>query len=214
MTTLNEALQRCPAIAIIRARTSDRVPAVVETLAEAGLTAVELTLTTAGALEAITALAGSLPDGLALGAGTVLDEAGATNAVEAGASFLITPAVLPAVLDRAGALGVPVVCGALTPTEIIAAHAGGAHLVKVFPADAMGGPAYLRAVRGPLPDIPLVPTGGVAVGQAADYLRAGARAVALGGPLIGDAADDGGDLRALARRARELTDRLKEFVDA
>ncbi|BEL04428.1 bifunctional 4-hydroxy-2-oxoglutarate aldolase/2-dehydro-3-deoxy-phosphogluconate aldolase [Actinoplanes sichuanensis] len=214
MTTLDEALGRCPAIAIIRARSSDRVPAVVETLAEAGLTAVELTLTTPGALDAITALAGSLPAGIALGAGTVLDAAGATDAYRAGASFLITPAVLPAVLDQAGDLGVPVVCGALTPTEIIAAHTGGAHLVKVFPADAMGGPAYLRAVRGPLPDIPLVPTGGVAVDRAADYLRAGARAVALGGPLIGDAADDDGDLTALARRARELIDRLTELIHA
>ncbi|WP_033341537.1 bifunctional 4-hydroxy-2-oxoglutarate aldolase/2-dehydro-3-deoxy-phosphogluconate aldolase [Catenuloplanes japonicus] len=211
MTTLETALRRNPAIAIIRARASDRVAAVVETLAANGITAVEVTLTTPGAEAAIAAV----PPGLiAVGAGTVLDAAGAARAVEAGATFLITPAVLPGVLDEARRHGVPVACGALTPTEILTAHLGGATLVKVFPADTAGGPAYIRAVRAPLPDIPLVPTGGVTVEAAADYLRAGARAVALGGPLIGDAADDGGDLAALARRARELTDRLTEFADA
>jgi 2-dehydro-3-deoxyphosphogluconate aldolase/(4S)-4-hydroxy-2-oxoglutarate aldolase len=211
VTALDAALGRCPAIAVIRARSTQRVPAIVEVLAESGVTAVELTLTTPGAIDTLAALAGSLPAGMVLGAGTVLDAAGATAAVAAGASFLITPAVLPAVLDQARRLEVPVVCGALTPTEIVTARAAGADLVKVFPADAVGGPAYVRAVRAPLPDIPLVPTGGVAIDRAADYLRAGARAVALGGPLIGDAADDG-DLGALARRARELTDRLAEFA--
>lgn len=212
MTALDAALDKCPAIAIIRARSAVRVPAIVETLAQCGLTAVELTLTTPGATEVLASLAGSLPAGIVLGAGTVLDEAGAVAAVGAGASFLITPAVLPGVLDQARELNVPVVCGALTPTEIRSAQSAGADLVKVFPADAVGGPAYVRAVRAPLPDIPLVPTGGVSIDRAADYLRAGARAVGLGGPLIGDAAD-GGDLGALARRARELCDRLAEYAN-
>lgn len=213
MTALDAALDRCPAIAIIRARSVARVPAIVDTLAECGLTAVELTLTTPGATEMLASLAGSLPAGMVLGAGTVLDRAGAGAAIGAGATFLVTPAVLPGVLDRARELDVPVVCGALTPSEILTARAAGADLVKVFPADAVGGPAYVRAVRAPLPDIPLVPTGGVSIDRAADYLSAGARAVGLGGPLIGDAADDG-DLGALARRARELRDRLAEYANA
>jgi 2-dehydro-3-deoxyphosphogluconate aldolase / (4S)-4-hydroxy-2-oxoglutarate aldolase len=212
VTALDGALRRNRAIAIIRARSADRVPAVVETLAEGGLTAVELTLTTPGALAALASLAGSLPPGVVLGAGTVLDRAGAAAAVAAGASFLITPAVIPEVLREARALGVPVVCGASTPTEILTARVAGAHLVKIFPVSAMGGPAYVSAVRDPLPDVPLVPTGGVSIDQAAGYLRAGAHAVALGGPLVGDAAD-GGDLTALGRRARELIARLGEHAD-
>lgn len=212
MTTLDDALRRCPAIAIIRAGTSRWVPAVLDTLLAQGLSAVELTMTTPGALGALRAAADADLPGLALGAGTVLDAASARAAVEAGATYLICPAVLPEVLAEGARLGVPVLPGALTPTEVLLAHQSGGALVKVFPVGSVGGAEYVRALRAPLPAIPLVPTGGIRLDEAADYLRAGARAVGVGSPLVGDAAD-GGDLAALARRATELVDRLREHAD-
>ncbi|MDG6107659.1 bifunctional 4-hydroxy-2-oxoglutarate aldolase/2-dehydro-3-deoxy-phosphogluconate aldolase [Dactylosporangium aurantiacum] len=195
---LDDALDRCPVVAIIRARTTEHVPVVLDVLSAAGITAVEIALTTPGALDAIAA-ARSAPRGLVIGAGTVLDAGQARAAVAAGAAYLVTPAVVP----EAMGVGVPVVCGALTPTEMLAAARAGAALVKVFPIAAAGGVDYLRAVRAPLPHLPLVPTGGVAVEDSAAYLKAGARAVGIGAPLLGDAAD-GGDPDALAERAAAL----------
>jgi 2-dehydro-3-deoxyphosphogluconate aldolase / (4S)-4-hydroxy-2-oxoglutarate aldolase len=134
----------------------------------------------------------------------VLTPSEARSAVNAGACYLVTPAFVPEVVEAATELGVPVIAGALTPTEILAAHNAGAPLVKVFPA-ALGGPAYLRLVRDPLPHIPLVPTGGIGVDQAADYLAAGAFAVGMGGQLLGDSLR-GGDLGELAMRAKKLVE--------
>jgi 2-dehydro-3-deoxyphosphogluconate aldolase / (4S)-4-hydroxy-2-oxoglutarate aldolase len=200
---LEQALDTCPVIAIIRTRQAGNIPAVLKTLVGRGIRAVELTLTTPGALEAIRAATTSGPEGLVLGAGTVLDASSARAAVEAGARYLITPAVLPEVIDEAARLGVPVVPGALTPTEIVQAWSAGATTVKVFPVSAVGGPDYITAVRAPLPDVSLVPTGGVSVHEVPAYLRAGAYAVAMGSPLIGDACESG-DMTGLAARADEL----------
>ncbi|MEU4539814.1 bifunctional 4-hydroxy-2-oxoglutarate aldolase/2-dehydro-3-deoxy-phosphogluconate aldolase [Streptosporangium sp. NPDC023825] len=200
---LEQTLDACPVIAIIRTRDAGNVPAVLRTLVDRGIHAVELTLTTPGALEAIRAAAASGLDGLVLGAGTVLDAPSARAAVEAGARYLVTPAVLPEVIDEARLLGVPVLPGALTPTEILQARSAGATMVKVFPVAAVGGPDYITAVRAPLPDVLLVPTGGVSVHDAPEYLRAGAYAVAMGSPLIGDACESG-DMTGLASRADEL----------
>lgn len=203
MTALEQGLDQCPVIAIVRAGTAAHLPAVLSVLAGAGIAAVEVTMTTPGALNALADAVRSAPAGLVLGAGTVLDATAARAAVDAGAQYLVTPALVPEVLDAAAQAGVPVVCGALSPTEILHASRAGAAMVKVFPIGPTGGIGYLRSVRAPLPDIPLVPTGGITVTDALGYLRAGARAVGMGAPLIGDAAD-GGDLTALAARARSL----------
>ncbi|MEU8085321.1 bifunctional 4-hydroxy-2-oxoglutarate aldolase/2-dehydro-3-deoxy-phosphogluconate aldolase [Micromonospora sp. NPDC049101] len=212
MSALAGALARCPAIAIVRARSVRYVPAVLDVLAEAGVTAVEVALTTPGGLRAIAGAART--PGLVVGAGTVLDAAQARAAVDAGARYLVTPAVVPDVIAAGVHAGVPVVCGALSPTEILAAVRAGAALVKVFPIGTVGGVGYLRAVRAPLPDIPLVPTGGISAAESVAYLRAGARAVGIGGPLVGDAVD-GGDLAALAGRAETLVRTLRpEPADA
>ena len=120
----------------------------------------------------------------------------------AGAAYLVAPDFRPEVVAWAVERGVPAVPGALTPTEIAAAWAAGATAVKVFPVSAAGGPAYLKAVRAPLPEVPLVPTGGVGLGDIGAYLAAVAAAVGIGAPLLGDAGDPGGDLGALAGRAR------------
>lgn len=191
-------------MAILRSAQPTHVEAVARTLVDAGITCLELTLTIPGALDLLPQLKAALPSGLDLGIGTVTTAEQAGAAVEAGAQFLVCPTVSLAVLEVATARGVPCYPGAWTPTEVLTAWEAGATAVKLFPA-ASGGPAHLRRLRDPLPDIPLLPTGGVAIDQVGDYLRAGAFAVGLGSPLVGDALD-GGDLAALATRARLALD--------
>ena len=158
--TLDDALASCPVVAILRAPSADRFPDIIDVLTEAGVRAVELTFTTAGVLDAITAAAAHGYPGIALGAGTVLTGEDARRAVDAGAGYLISPTISPEVLAEGARLGVPVVPGAMTPTEILAAYTAGAALVKVFPCGEIGGPGFVKAIRGPLPNIPLLPTGG------------------------------------------------------
>ncbi|MEV6423558.1 bifunctional 4-hydroxy-2-oxoglutarate aldolase/2-dehydro-3-deoxy-phosphogluconate aldolase [Streptomyces sp. NPDC051662] len=202
MISLPSALAAVPVVAILRSGAADRFPPVADTLRQAGVRAVEFTLTTPGVLNALREYAQSPPDGLALGAGTITTPREAEAAVAAGARYLITPATQPAVIAEARRLGVPVLPGALTPTEILTAWQAGASMVKLFPA-SVGGPEYVRAVRAPLPDVPLVPTGGIGLEEAPAYLRAGATALGMGSPLVGDACE-GGDLTALAERAARL----------
>ncbi|MFC8790630.1 bifunctional 4-hydroxy-2-oxoglutarate aldolase/2-dehydro-3-deoxy-phosphogluconate aldolase [Streptomyces cinereoruber] len=208
MTTLSTALTTTPVIAILRSRSADLFPAVAEALYAEGVRAVEFTLTTPRALDSLREFAQRLPEGLALGAGTVTTPYQAEKAVEAGARYLITPATSLPVIEEARRLGVPVLPGAFTPTEILAAWQGGATMVKLFPG-ALGGPSYVRAVRAPLPDVPLVPTGGISLDAAPSYLAAGATALGMGGPLVGDACE-GGDLTALRERAARLVGTLVE----
>ncbi|MET9609605.1 bifunctional 4-hydroxy-2-oxoglutarate aldolase/2-dehydro-3-deoxy-phosphogluconate aldolase [Streptomyces sp. NPDC006512] len=207
MTDLTTALAAAPTIAILRSGTPRHFAATADALHEAGVRAVEFTLTTPGVLPALREYAQSKPAGLALGAGTVMTPFDAQRAVEAGATYLITPATCPDVIREARRLGVPVLPGALTPSEIAAAWRDGATMVKLFPA-SIGGPDYVRAVRAPLPDIPLVPTGGIGLDQAPAYLAAGATALGMGSPLVGDACE-GGDLDALRERAATLLDGLR-----
>ena len=200
--TAMEVIGESRVIAILRAADADRFGAVAAVLADAGVRCIEFTLSSRGAIAALRAFAGDLPAGVALGAGTVLDAAMAEAAVAAGATYLLSPALSLDVVERGRRLGVPVIPGAFTPSEILQAWRSGASAVKVFPA-SLGGPAYLRAVRAPLPDIPLVPMGGISVDAAPAYLQAGALAVGIGSPLVGDAGDTG-DLHALRRRAETL----------
>lgn len=149
-----------------------------------GLTVLEITLTTPGALEAISIL--SRDDGVVVGGGTVLTCDDARAVAEAGGRFALSPAFDPEVVDEAHRLGLLAVPGTATATEILAAHRHGARLVKVFPAAALGGPAFLRAIRGPLPNIPLVPTNGITADTIRDYIAAGAVAVGVGGEVFPD----------------------------
>jgi 2-dehydro-3-deoxyphosphogluconate aldolase/(4S)-4-hydroxy-2-oxoglutarate aldolase len=191
-----------PVVAILRAADAGRFLEVGRVLYEGGVRAVEVTLTSRGALEAFGRLSGELPGAAVLGVGTVRSVGDAELAVEAGATYLVAPDFRPEVVAWAVGNGVPVVPGALTPTEVAAAWAAGATAVKVFPVSAVGGPAYVKAVRAPLPEVPLVPTGGVGIDDIGAYLAAGAVAVGIGSPLLGDAGEPGGDLRGLAERAR------------
>ncbi|MEU0407689.1 bifunctional 4-hydroxy-2-oxoglutarate aldolase/2-dehydro-3-deoxy-phosphogluconate aldolase [Streptomyces griseorubiginosus] len=195
---LVETLRRHRLLAIVRGKDPAAALRTVRTLVDEGITAVEISLTTADALTVIGQARAALgPDAL-LGAGTVRSAADAARAVDAGASYLVTPALV----DDLAQYGVPVLMGALTPSEIEAALARGAAAIKLFPG-SLGGPAYLRALRDPFPEVSFVPVGGVDARAARDYLDRGALAVGVGSPLVGDAAD-GGDLGQLRLRAAEF----------
>lgn len=186
-------------LAIVRGPDPQAALDSVLTLADSGVNLIEVSLTTAGALDTIARARAALGPGFALGAGTVLTETDARQAADAGANFLVTPAIAPS-LAEAARLGLPVLAGALTPSEVVQATLAGAAAVKLFPA-SIGGPGYLRALHDPFPQTAFVPVGGVDAPLAEQYLKAGAVAVGVGSPLLGDAVH-GGDLAALRERAQ------------
>jgi 2-dehydro-3-deoxyphosphogluconate aldolase / (4S)-4-hydroxy-2-oxoglutarate aldolase len=187
-------------LAIVRGSRAEAVLETVLTLAHEGIGLIEVSLTSDGALDVIARARGELGPEAVLGAGTVLTARAAREVRDAGAEFIVTPGLSDAVA-QARSLGMPTLVGALTPSEVIAARAAGADAVKVFPASALGGPAYLRALRAPFPDVPFLPVGGVDEESGRRYLADGAVGIGVGSPLIGDAAD-GGDLEALRGRIR------------
>ncbi len=200
---MSEALATTRVVAILRGEDAGRAEEVVGVLLENGIRSLELTLTTRGALKVLERLASTVPDGTDLGMGTVLTADDVDRAVDVGARFVVSPSVDRAVIEAATRHRIASYPGALTPTEIHTAWSAGASAVKLFPGGTLG-PGYLKAVRAPLPDIPLVPTGGVDIDSVGTWLDAGAVAVGLGGPLIGDALTPDGDLDALAQRARAV----------
>jgi 2-dehydro-3-deoxyphosphogluconate aldolase / (4S)-4-hydroxy-2-oxoglutarate aldolase len=168
-------------LAIVRYRTTCDLVSVLAALRDGGVTQLEVTLDTPGALEAV---GRERAAGRAVGVGTVVNADDVRAAARAGAAFVVSPAVMPAMVGAAVELGLDAIPGAFTPTEIIRARDLGATAVKLFPAP-VGGPAYVRALRGPIPDVPFVPTGGVGVGDVRAYLEAGATCVGLGADLVG-----------------------------
>lgn len=175
-------IRDCGVVAIIRRVPEDRIEALARALHAGGVRAIEVTLNTEGALAAITRLAGAFPADVAVGAGTVMTPDEVTAALRAGAAFIVSPHTDEAVIAAARDAGAPVLPGAYTPSEIVRAWRAGAAMVKLFPA-SHGGPRYLREVRAPLSDIPIVPTGGVSLENAADFVRAGAEAIGVGSSL-------------------------------
>jgi 2-dehydro-3-deoxyphosphogluconate aldolase/(4S)-4-hydroxy-2-oxoglutarate aldolase len=171
-------------IPVIRTESADAALAVVEALAEAGLAVAEITMTVPGAMDAIASVAKRFGERVLVGAGTVTDADTARRAVDAGAEFIVSPCLVPEVIDAARRSDVAVLPGALTPTEVLEAFRLGGDMVKVFPAQNVGGASYLRALRGPFPEIPLVPTGGVTLDNVREMFEAGAAAVGVGGELI------------------------------
>jgi len=178
--------------------------AVVEALFRAGLTIAEITMTVPNAIDAIRAVARRFPGEVLVGAGTVTDAEMARRAVDAGAEFIVTPCLVPEVIDAAHRAGVAVLPGALSPGEVFEAFRLGGDMVKVFPVQSVGGAAYLRALRGPFPDIPLVPTGGVTLGNIAEMFQAGAAAVGVGTELIATDALARRDYAAVAALAEQF----------
>jgi len=190
-------------VGIIRLKDPSRLPGVVDALAEGGVTALEITMTVPGAVDLIRRTARSLPSGFLLGAGTVLDADTARQVVDAGARFLVSPVMRIGLIEAARDLDVPILPGCLSPTEILTAWEAGADIIKVFPATALG-PGYLRDVHGPLPDVKLMPTGGVSVENAGDWIRAGAVAVGVGSALLDPAALAAGKYESVRERAKQI----------
>jgi 2-dehydro-3-deoxyphosphogluconate aldolase / (4S)-4-hydroxy-2-oxoglutarate aldolase len=194
-------------IPVIRAESADAAVAVVEALMEAGLTVAEITMTVPGAIEAIASVAKRFGDKVLVGAGTVTDAKTVRKALDAGAEFIVSPCLVPKVIEAAQRADVAVLPGALTPTEVFEAFRLGGDMVKVFPAQNVGGAAYLRALRGPFPEIPLVPTGGVTLDNVGEMFKAGAVAVGVGSEMISK--------DALARRDYALIGALaSRFLEA
>lgn len=206
---LIQSLESTRMLAIIRGTNAGASVRTALALLDSGFLHLEISLTTDDALGVIATVAREAPAGSFVGAGTVLTVDDVHRVRDAGGTFAVTPAVAASVAESAR-LGFPVIAGALTPTEAVSAMEQGAVAVKLFPA-SIGGPPYLKALRDPLPGVPFIPVGGVGVQQAGEYLSAGAVAVGLGSPLVGDAAA-GGSLDGLRERAARFHDAVAPFL--
>lgn len=198
---MSPTLERSGVIAILRFRHQAPLLDIASALAEGGVRALEVTRDSPGGLDAIQGIRAALGSSVLVGVGTVRSAADVHEAVGAGAQFLVSPACDASLLAAVRHSDVPLVAGALTPSEIVAADSGGAAMVKVFPVASLGGPAYVRALRGPLPDVPLVPTGGVTLDTVRAYADAGAMAVAAGSQLVGGDGPEALTSADLRRRA-------------
>ena len=190
-------------VAVIRLKDPGKLRATVDAMAEGGVRALEVTMTVPRAVELIRELAPSLPEGFLLGAGTVTDPDTARQVIDAGASFVVSPIFRPDVIAACHERDVPAMPGCFSPTEIFTAHQCGADVVKVFPATALG-PQFIRDVRAPLPQVKLMPTGGVTLDNAGDWIRAGAVAVGLGSALLDVRAIEDGRFEVITANARRV----------
>ncbi len=204
-----DILKQAGVIPVIRASSAARARSLAGVLQEAGFEVFEITMTTPDATRVIAELRSR--EGITVGAGTVLSADQAKMAQDAGASFLVSPAFLPEVVERGLMAGSFTVPGAATPTEVLQAHRAGAELVKVFPAASLGGPAYLKGLRAVYPDIPLMPTGGINLANLADYLKSGAACVGMGGALCDDAALEQDGIEGLRETARAVRAAVDSF---
>lgn len=196
-------------VAVIRAPSGQMLQDVAEALLAGGVEAVEVTFTVPGAAQVIEKVADRLGDRVLLGAGTVLDPETARTAILAGAEFIVAPTLNLDVIRLAHRYDKPVVPGALTPTEVLTAWEAGADIVKIFPSE-LTGPQYLKALHGPLPQVRLLPTGGVNLKTAAEFLRAGACALGVGGALVEPSAVAAGDFARIEALARQYVQIVRQ----
>jgi len=204
MTAIEQILAK-KVVAVIRLDDYTRAVEVARALATGGVTVMEFTLTSQGAMEAITATRKALGDAVCVGVGTVLTSEDAEAAIDAGAQFAVTPAIRRQVITTCVKRNTLILCGGFTPSELLEAHEAGAELVKVFPAQ-LGGPKFIKDVLAPLPFLKLVPTGGVSAENARDYLAAGAVAVGIGGNLVSNKLVAAGAFDQITSAARACMD--------
>ncbi len=196
-------IERAGIVAVIRMKEPDKLRAVVDAIAEGGVRALEITMTVPGAVDLIRQIAPTLPSGFIFGAGTVLDADTVARVVDAGAQFVVSPVFRRSVVETCRAHAVAALPGCFTPTEILDAWDAGADIVKIFPATALGA-SYVKDVRAPLPQVKLMPTGGVTVENAGDWIRAGAVAVGVGTSLLDTNAIAAGNFRVLRANAERM----------
>jgi 2-dehydro-3-deoxyphosphogluconate aldolase/(4S)-4-hydroxy-2-oxoglutarate aldolase len=198
-----QAMEELGVVAVIRMRDARKLRSVIDALAEGGVRAIEVTMTVPTAVSLIGELAPTLPDGFLLGAGTVTDAATARAVIEAGARFVVGPVFRRDVMDACREQDVAVAPGCFSPTEILDAYEYGADIVKVFPATALG-PQFIKDIRAPLPQLKLMPTGGVTLDNAGEWIRAGAVVVGVGSALLDAAAIENGRLEVITANARRI----------
>jgi 2-dehydro-3-deoxyphosphogluconate aldolase/(4S)-4-hydroxy-2-oxoglutarate aldolase len=192
-------------IPVVRAASSDEAVRAIDAIKQGGVSVLEITMTVPGAVGVIEEISHSFGSGALIGAGTVLDAETARACIIAGAQFVVSPSLDAGTIACCRTYGVAVIPGALTPTEVLQAWRAGADLVKIFPANALGGASYIKSLKAPLPQIELVPTGGVSLKTAADFIKAGAAALGVGADLV--------DLKALREGQGSLiTERARQFV--
>ncbi len=202
------AVSDAGAVAVIRMTDAEKLARVVEAIREGGVTAVEITMTVPGALDQIALLHREYGDAIQLGVGSVLSAEVAHQAIDAGASYVVSPVFKPQIIAAAHERGVPAMPGCFTPTEAQSATEAGADVIKVFPADVVGMP-FFKAILAPMPHLKLMPTGGVSLTNAGDWIRAGAVAVGVGSALLDGKAIAEGRYEQLTENARRLIDSVK-----
>jgi 2-dehydro-3-deoxyphosphogluconate aldolase / (4S)-4-hydroxy-2-oxoglutarate aldolase len=205
-----ETLEQVGLIPVLRAKSAAQGHAVVEAMIAGGVTVVEVTMTVPGAIHLLKELKKEYGEKLLLGSGTVTTAEQASETIDAGAEFIVSPSLHPQVIAITKKLGKISIPGALTPTEAITAWESGADYVKIFPCSAVGGASYLKALLAPFPQLKLIPTGGVTLQTAESFLKAGARALGIGSDLVNLAAVDAGHPETITESARAY---LKVFED-
>jgi 2-dehydro-3-deoxyphosphogluconate aldolase/(4S)-4-hydroxy-2-oxoglutarate aldolase len=207
--TKNEVRQRILDVGIvpvIRAESTSQAIQATEAVYNGGIPIVEITMTVPNAVEALRQLTRDVKSPLLVGAGTVLHADVVEQCVDAGAEFIVTPGYNAKIVSKAKELDKLVVVGALSPTEVMEAWAAGSDFVKIFPCSSVGGPKYIKALKGPFPDVAMIPTGGVNLENAADFLRAGADALGVGGELVLATALKNGNLHAITVAAQQFVE--------
>ena len=189
---------------VVRAATADQALKAIEAIYRGGVRAAEVTMTVPGAIRVLEKVADEFGDRIVLGAGTVLDPETARACMLAGAEFFVTPNLRLSTIEMCKRYSKVICPGALTPTEVVTAWEAGADVIKIFPADSVGGAKYIKALKAPLPHIEMIPTGGVSVETCGAFLKAGACAVAVGGELVNAKLLEAGDYGAIETRARDI----------
>ena len=197
-------------VPVVRASSARHAQMAAEAVSSGGIPIAEVTMTVPGAIELIAQLASTIGREVLIGAGTVLDAETAARCLDAGAQFVVSPGFDPATIAFVKGRGVLMMAGALTPTEVIGAWKAGSDFVKIFPCGAMGGAKYIKALKGPLPHVPMIPTGGVNLETAADLIRAGSEALGIGGELVSGAALAAGDTKSITEAARKYVGIVQE----
>lgn len=199
-TEVLATLKKIGLVPVLRAESVDQALALAEAIAAGGVTVLEITMTVPGAIQVMRKLAETRPD-ILIGAGTVLDPETARMCILEGAQFVVSPALNLKTIDMCHRYSIAALPGALTPTEIITAWQAGADVVKVFPANSMGGASYLKSIKAPLPQVELIPTGGVSLATAEDFFKAGAFALGVGADLVNPKAS-----------AAEITESARKYL--
>jgi 2-dehydro-3-deoxyphosphogluconate aldolase/(4S)-4-hydroxy-2-oxoglutarate aldolase len=207
---VRERITEIGIVPVVRASSPEQAVLAAQAVCEGGIPIVEITMTVPGAVDVIRELRKTVDSSVLIGAGTVLNSEMARRCVDAGAEFLVSPGLDIPTLEFAAREDKLMLAGALTPTEVITAWSAGSELVKVFPCGQLGGASYIKALKGPLPQVPMVPTGGVNLNTAGDFIKAGAAALGVGGELVQSDALKAGQPQIIVENARKFLAIVKQ----